>query len=854
MNLPKLTAQLELAASFSDRQALVEAAAAEASPAELKEIARLLNHRVLAVRLGAIEILERARFRPVLPILAAATRQRRGDERVLAARAVSRLAQREDRETLEPLARAWLGGADKYLHGHGQALLAALGVGGDASPASASPASASPGASADRPGAAASATNHDLAGITAPDRVQRARALSLLLARSGAGAALVQGLLASKHAGVRVDLLQALASLGGQALVAAAPHLLERGDSDVVALIGRALLGHLGELAEAPHTRLRTAIERAQRRLSGDELAISALHECLLELEVESAIDTLAAQVDTLAVDTVQRIATHIAALPPERRRPLLPKLLAAFEYAPRRALLFADSLHAAWPELRPPRRAALREILSSAAGSALPRGLPDASLRAIGQLYALALEPGARPPEAVLLALDRSDDAAVLSTAVAIHETLATEAAARRLAAYLDEPDEAVRAAAHQALLRLSEDAEAPYRVRFRDDGKAEIAPDYRTPEGEALRAEHGSLRSDSGEAYLLDARGRPVAERDTEWRGCRCCERPRVLVREGDERPTCPVTGEAHLLEDGRTVLERDHPLGGCDECESVAPLLRHGNEVRCETCETTHVQRRGRYRAQRRPREHAEIAEPLPQDQPLAPQPQTLPTPPSASDLELVEPAIARAMAANVFVLGSGLEQSWTGSGVIVARDGNELAILTNRHVVEDVDAGGRSHVASVRVYTISGELKRARVVWRAERGMDLALLSIRIDEPERVTVTELQAGPCVVGERLFSIGNPLGLSWSYASGTLAAFRTFTSKAGLEVRFVHSHVNMSHGSSGGGLYHEKGHLVGINSFIGGTAVGPGGVQSFSIAMPSALDALRREGVRFAGKPLVP
>ena len=95
--------------------------------------------------------------------------------------------------------------------------------------------------------------------------------------------------------------------------------------------------------------------------------------------------------------------------------------------------------------------------------------------------------------------------------------------------------------------------------------------------------------------------------------------------------------------------------------------------------------------------------------------------------------------------------------------------------------------------------------------------------------------------------------MGLSWSYSSGTLAAFRDWKTAAGLEVRFVQSHVNMATGSSGGGLYHEQGHLVGINSFSYGTVIGPGADQNFSISMPSVLAAMRRERPIFAGKELV-
>lgn len=852
MDLTKLTAQLELGSSFAQRQKLVAGAARGATPSDLKEIARLLNHRVDAVRLGAIEILEAARFRPVLGILAQATRKRRGDERVLAARAVAALAAPGDRATLEPVARGWLESQDEILHIHAHALLEKLG----AAPAQGQAAQASPAAITPAPASAAGDAVPGF-GITAPDRDTRARVIAQTLAHPEAEHMLGQGLLDSKHPGVRVDLLQALERLGAERVAGAAPRLLGAGDGDIVALVARALSRHIPALAQARLTPVREALQRARGRLRGHALATAALDECLLATEADSAIEVLAAQVDALEVDTVRRVAAHLEALPPERRRPFLPRLIESLAHAPRRALLFAEVLREAWPTLRPPQRQAVRGLLADAGATGLPRGLPADALAAIGALYAVALAPGDTAPAAVLDALDRHDEPAVLQAAIAIHAALATEDAARRLAVYLEEPDAAVREAARQALRGL--DA-AHVKVTFGEDGAATVSPDYRTPAGAPLTASRGALTAADGTRYVLDARGEPLAESDTDWGGCRCCERPRALARQGKARPTCPMTGEPHLVEDGKPMLERSHPLGGCGVCESLGPLVRQGPAVRCETCQTEHVEAAGRYQPRRklapaRARDRAADSGPgaLAPDVPVGPiQRRDLPEPPGPDELKLVEPAIARAMAANVFILGTGVEQQWTGSGVIVARSGSDVAILTNRHVIEDADESGRVTVAGVRVYTISGELVPARVLWRASRGLDLALLSVTLERPALVGITELQDGACMVGSRLFAIGNPLGLSWSYSSGTLAAFRNWSTPDGLAVRFIQSHVSMSHGSSGGGLYHEQGHLVGINTFLQGNIVGPGGDQSFSIAMPSVIEALRRERVSFAGTPL--
>src|SRR5690606_9290569 len=114
---------------------------------------------------------------------------------------------------------------------------------------------------------------------------------------------------------------------------------------------------------------------------------------------------------------------------------------------------------------------------------------------------------------------------------------------------------------------------------VVFGDDGSATIVPAYRTPAGEPLQASHGVLATAGGIHYALDARGEPVLESATEHGGCRCCERPRALVRQGRSRATCPITSEPHLIGAGKPTLERAHPLGGCGACESLAPLVRHG-----------------------------------------------------------------------------------------------------------------------------------------------------------------------------------------------------------------------------------------------------------------------------------
>lgn len=860
MSQHALVAKLERAVTLQDRRAVARVVAKRATPAVLAGIARLLGHPVESVRLGAIEILAEARFRPALHSLAAVTVQRTGDERVHAARTVAALASPGDGALLEPLARTWIADGDAFLALHGRTILEILGVPEDGS-------ESTPGAGADASGGgAAPGSMTPGVGITARDPERREQAIALALEQAADPAALfLEALGDPLSPAVRMDLLAALERLGPRRFAVAATALLgQRGLSaagDIAALLARSLSRVIGQLERADAAPVVAALDQAHRDLPGESLARAAIDDCLMA-RISAAADVLCDRADRLSAQAAARLDRELMTLEHDRRVELLSPLLAALERTPRRALLFADVLHDAWPDLGPARSERVRALLLAAAARPLPTGLPARILATIGQLYRAIVEPGDEPPGHVLAALDGRDEPEVAMTAVALYSRVSTEDAAHKLAAYASRgadrtssgPGSAEVAAAARAALRVLDVRHVAIEVS--DDGAVSVTPEYRTPDGEPLTAGPGVLETASGARYVLDENGEPREASGTPWGGCRCCERPRELARRDRRRPRCPVTGKSHLIEDGAATLEQEHPLGGCSECESVRPLVRHGPDVRCDECQTEYVERDGQYvrRRRRRRKEPAGPWNDAPSGPPGPGNPGELPRPPSVNDLQLVEPTIRQAMAANVFIQGDTGDGDWLGSGVIVARDGEQVAILTNRHVVEDQPEDGPATLARIRAYTIAGERVAARVTWRASMGLDLALITATLKQADRVAISTLQEGACLVGSRLFAIGNPMGLSWSYSSGTLAGFRDWKTDRGLEVRFIQSHVNMSSGSSGGGLYHEHGHLVGINSFSYGTIIGPGADQNFSIAMPSVLDALRRERPTFAGKPLWP
>ncbi len=245
----------------------------------------------------------------------------------------------------------------------------------------------------------------------------------------------------------------------------------------------------------------------------------------------------------------------------------------------------------------------------------------------------------------------------------------------------------------------------------------------------------------------------------------------------------------------------------------------------------------------------------------DGPFAPSPQhpsvpsergrdhddALPKPPTPDELQHVAPHIRSAIMANVFLQARDGDQSWNGSGVIIARDGNRIAILTNRHVVESDDS---QRLCAMKAMTVAGEAMTVSTVWRAKRGVDLALVEGRIAHPDHLGVMALGSGAVLVGAEVFAIGNPLGLAWSYSAGTLSATRHWTTQEGQQVRILQTDANIAPGSSGGGLFHSDGHLIGVMSFLRqGHA---GGSAHFALSIEAIRQAFARDNVRWRGQAL--
>lgn len=803
MDITPLLFKLELA-GFVERERLAAELARSLEPSQLDALVPHLKHSHAGVRQGVMTILAEARHRPALEALLQVARERTGDDRVFAIRALARLAQPEDTQ-LRPLVDAWLKMPDAFVQAQARALAQVLGT----------------------------STPHQALPPPAPSAQPASRAVT---EQDGSGEKLVAALLEARGDAVRIDLVNTMEQLPPPARVVAAGTALAKGNADVVALVARLLARVASEVPAQARPELCKLMEAARERHKTSALACAAVDEILTQWQASTEFSRMMSRLHEMEVDQVDKVASRLAAMPLQDAFLHAPALLDALRKKEELWSVLAPVLARMAPSLRPAAKAELRTFLASKL-STLPTdgSVTTKVLVALAQLLAQCAEPGESVPARLFTAMERVAEPEGYRALCEVCVRLGTEDAAFRLVELLADPLPEVKEAARSALTRFPSES---VRVEGMDSGAPTVVATYRTADGQPLKTEGRRLVLPSnGEEYALDGRGRPVRVKDVEFGACRCCRRSRVLVRGARGALLCPQSGEGHLVDNGKVILEKDHPLGRCKHCESIKPLVREGARVFCPLCRTV------------------QGATPAVPGSPSAPGTDDsaprkeggLPQPPSREDLQLIEPTIRQAMAANVFIIAKVEEGQWSGSGLIVARNGQEVAILTNRHVVQSDDA---RQVPTLSALTLSGELVPVETVWMASAGVDLALVQARLEKPDAVGVMPIGQGACLVGCQLFAVGNPLGLSWSYTSGSLSAFRDYATDEGVSMRVLQTQVPVAPGSSGGGLFHKEGHLVGI--IVGG--LGKQSMEAhFAISVKTVRETLEREHVTWAGRPLI-
>ena len=154
------------------------------------------------------------------------------------------------------------------------------------------------------------------------------------------------------------------------------------------------------------------------------------------------------------------------------------------------------------------------------------------------------------------------------------------------------------------------------------------------------------------------------------------------------------------------------------------------------------------------------------------------------PDADALNHLAPAVARSVRANVLVettAGGLFGGVCIGSGVILQIENGSALIVTNRHVVDskfegqDTSKGkGSLPTGKIEVKLIGQPARPGTVVWIAPDGIDLALISVVVENKEALAAAWKPKTELLIGNEVFAIGNPQHLNWTLTSGKISQLR--------------------------------------------------------------------------------
>ena len=165
-----------------------------------------------------------------------------------------------------------------------------------------------------------------------------------------------------------------------------------------------------------------------------------------------------------------------------------------------------------------------------------------------------------------------------------------------------------------------------------------------------------------------------------------------------------------------------------------------------------------------------------------------------------------------------------QHGQGSGFILDRAGH---VLTNFHVVEGANRGIEVMLSNKRRYA-------AKVVG-TDKVHDLALL--QIDAPNLEPVTLADSGGLSVGQKVYAIGNPFGLSGTMTRGIISSIRSIHGAEGAPIEdAIQTDAAINPGNSGGPLLNSHGEVIGINTMIASNGADQSSGIGFAIPINTA------------------
>src|SRR5438876_9225626 len=163
-----------------------------------------------------------------------------------------------------------------------------------------------------------------------------------------------------------------------------------------------------------------------------------------------------------------------------------------------------------------------------------------------------------------------------------------------------------------------------------------------------------------------------------------------------------------------------------------------------------------------------------------------------------------------------------QEGQGSGFIIDKEGH---ILTNYHVI--------ANARHVEVTLNNRKTYRATVIG-TDRSHDLAVIQIKA--PDLPSMVLGDSRNLRVGQKVYAIGNPFGLSGTMTRGIVSSIRSVKEPDGMSIdEAIQTDAAINPGNSGGPLLNWHGEVIGINTMIASN-VGQSAGIGFAIPINTA------------------
>ncbi len=164
-----------------------------------------------------------------------------------------------------------------------------------------------------------------------------------------------------------------------------------------------------------------------------------------------------------------------------------------------------------------------------------------------------------------------------------------------------------------------------------------------------------------------------------------------------------------------------------------------------------------------------------------------------------------------------------QQGMGSGFIIDHEGH---ILTNFHVI--------ANARDISVTLSNQKTYKAELIGQ-DPSHDLAV--IKIVAPDIVPVVLGDSKNLVVGQKVYCIGNPFGLSGTLTTGIVSSLRSVRSLDGTPIDdAIQTDAAVNPGNSGGPMLNSKGEVIGINFQIATNGVDQSAGIGFAIPINAA------------------